>query len=341
MDGESKAIDRGRQAWRVEERGDNENQGDGAAQDDEGVAAMINAAKKIEKNNEMACPNNDVVREADCKLVTLKNPDQIRAWFVNKRHEKTESGKPLYNEKQLQVICKVVNRICEEMEDKAHVTEPLLWCMHGGPGVGKSHVLKGLKELFEFVGYQNNVHYVMTALQAVMAEQLEGDTLHHATGLVPKQFKKIPKFETGATKRQQEVSKLLEHCRWFIIDEISMVSAQLLADVEQKLRRMMKDIEATKKDARHMDRVFGGLNVLISGDFWQLDPPSGTALASVPGHLIPIAREYSLLLMCLKAWICCGDRGRIVYKVLQNSLSVYVVKTSGFWMYKRRCEREN
>ena len=223
-DGESKAIDRGRQAWRVEERGDNENQGDGAVQDDEGVAAMINAAKKIEKNNEEACPNNDVVREADCKLVTLKNPDQIRAWFVNKRHEKTESGKPLYNEKQLQVICKVVNRICEEMEDKAHVTEPLLWCMHGGPGVGKSHVLKGLKELFEFVGYQNNVHYVMTALQAVMAEQLEGDTLHHATGLVPKQFKKIPKFETGATKRQQEVSKLLEHCRWFIIDEISMVS---------------------------------------------------------------------------------------------------------------------
>ena len=177
----------------------------------------------------------------------MKHPDQIRAWFVGKRQEKTKSGKPSYKEKQLEVISKVVNRICEEMEDTAHVTEPLLWCMHGRPGVGKSHVLKALKEFVEFVGYQSNVHYVMTALQAVMAEQLEGDTLHHATGLVPKQFKKIPKFENGATKRQQEVPKLLEHCRWFIIDEISMVSAQLLADVEQKLRRMRKDIDATKK----------------------------------------------------------------------------------------------
>ena len=54
----------------------------------------------------------------------------------------------------------------------------------------------------------------------------------------------------------------------------------------------MKDIEATKKDGRQRDRSFGGLNVIVSGDFWQLDPPSGTALASVPGHLIAEAREY-------------------------------------------------
>ena len=92
----------------------------------------------------------------------------------------------MYKEKQFEVIGRVAERICAEMEDQAALTEPLLWCMHGGPGVGKSHVLKGVKDLRQFVGYQNNVHYVMTALQAVMAEQLEGDTLHHATGLVPK-----------------------------------------------------------------------------------------------------------------------------------------------------------
>ena len=61
---------------------------------------------------------------------------------------------------------------------------------------------------------------------------------------MPKQFKQTPKFETGATKRQQEVPKLLEHCQWFIINKISMVSAQLLADLEQKMRCMMKDIES-------------------------------------------------------------------------------------------------
>ena len=82
-------------------------------------------------------------------------------------------------------------------------------------------------------------------------------TLHHVTGLVPNHFKERAKFETCAKQRRQGVSKLLEHCRWFIIDEISMVSAQLSVDVNQKLRRMMKDIEATK-NAWHIDELLEG-----------------------------------------------------------------------------------
>ena len=61
--------------------------------------------------------------------------------------------------------------------------EPLFWCVHGGPGTGKSKVLLLLKELFAKCGWQMGLDYQMAALQAVMAEQLGGDTLHHACGI--------------------------------------------------------------------------------------------------------------------------------------------------------------
>eukprot|EP00959_Pyramimonas_sp_CCMP1952_P200760 4199184-Pyramimonas_sp.AAC.1 len=57
--------------------------------------------------------------------------------------------------------------------------------MHGGPGTGKSHVLRILrKELFEnIMKWTIGVHFQITAFQAVMAQLLGGDTMHHACGI--------------------------------------------------------------------------------------------------------------------------------------------------------------
>ena len=71
-----------------------------------------------------------------------------------------------------------------------------------------------------------------------------------------------------------DVAKRVLQWRWLIIDEISMVSARLLAEMDVRLRSVVRDIGTQKvHDGRY--RVFGGLNVLCSGDFWQLDPPEG------------------------------------------------------------------
>ena len=65
------------------------------------------------------------------------------------------------------------------------VTEPLIWCLHGGPGTGKSFVIKLLRELFtQVLGWEMGVEFQMAALQAVMAEQIGGDMLHHALGIM-------------------------------------------------------------------------------------------------------------------------------------------------------------
>ena len=62
-----------------------------------------------------------------------------------------------------------------------------LWMLHGGPGTGKSHVIRLLKEeLFEKeCGWISALDFQLGALQAVSADNLDGHTLHHALGLQP------------------------------------------------------------------------------------------------------------------------------------------------------------
>ena len=70
-----------------------------------------------------------------------------------------------------------------------------------------------------------------------------------------------------------------------------MVSAKLLAEVDVKLRSVVRDI-GTQKLQHGRSRPFGGLNVLMCGDFWQLDPPDGGFLGSIPTEFIHKARKY-------------------------------------------------
>ena len=68
-------------------------------------------------------------------------------------------------------------------DDRAQASDDSLrWVLHGGPGTGKSYVLKLLKEeLFESVlGWQRGVQFEVVALQATNADALDGDATHHA-----------------------------------------------------------------------------------------------------------------------------------------------------------------
>eukprot|EP00959_Pyramimonas_sp_CCMP1952_P285906 5978139-Pyramimonas_sp.AAC.1 len=74
-----------------------------------------------------------------------------------------------------------------------------------------------------------------------------------------------------------------------------MVSARLRAEVDAKLRGVIRDVGTTKLGEGGVPRPFGGLNVAMSGDFWQLAPPGGGFLADVPAERISAARKYTSL----------------------------------------------
>ena len=75
--------------------------------------------------------------------------------------------------------------------------------------------------------------------------------------------------------------------RWFIIDEISMVSARFLSEIDMRMRAAMRGIGTMKRDEHLYERPFGGVNVIVAGDFWQLDPPEpgGVSLSRIPSDL--------------------------------------------------------
>ena len=254
------------------------------------------ATASQKRENSLRSHMQNAERSASLQTLTSATAEDVEAWLQQLRERKDKNNKHVVNAKQFEAVEKIAARVIQELRAGPQPTdddfgEPLRWCVHGGPGTGKSkHVIVFIKELFEKVlHWDMGVHFQLVALQAVMADLLGGDTIHHALG--------IPVYKRGETnddavQKQLQVAKRVLQWRWLIIDEISMVSAKLLAEVDVKLRKVVRDICVGKTTSRGRDRPFGGLNVVICGDFWQLDPPDGGFLANVPVEYIQRARKY-------------------------------------------------
>ena len=72
-----------------------------------------------------------------------------------------------------------------------------------------------------------------------------------------------------------------------------MVSATLLAEIEMKLTALVRSVSPYNGDDHQQIRRFGGLNIIFSGDVWQLPPPEGGFLGDLPTEYIQNAREYT------------------------------------------------
>ena len=180
---------------------------------------------------------------------------------------------------------KVAERVCMEMDvletgNYDALPEPLRWSMHGRPGTGKTHVIKIIKEeLFENRSKRNiGVEVQIVALQAVKADLFAGDTIHHAFHFPVFGNVSKPTGDKGAMKTMKAILQL----RWLIIDEISMVSARLPADVDMKHCDYARAVDPFLKDANKNTRPLAGINLLCSGDSWQLPPPDGGLLGDIP-----------------------------------------------------------
>ena len=185
-------------------------------------------------------------------------------------------------------FCKVVaKRVAAELSTEPQALaeeDPLRWVLHGGPGTGKSYTLNLIRKgLFEdTLHWQQGVQYQVVTFQAVMAEALAGDTIHHALGL-----NWAGSGEGSGLKRLLELSLATLQWRWLIIDEFSMVSAELFAQLERRCREIMRDLSIAKYGTFDGTiRPFGGLNVILSGDLYQLPPPRGTFVGDVPWQFL-------------------------------------------------------
>lgn len=128
-------------------------------------------------------------------------------------------------------------------------------CITGAAGTGKSFLLKMIKEHFPFVH--------ITASTGVAAVNVAGITIHSWAGIGKATFPatEIVRFiNSGPGTR---IRRQLKKAKLLAIDEISMISAQVFDLLDQVL-----------KSVRENEKPFGGIQLVVLGDFFQLPPVS-------------------------------------------------------------------
>lgn len=144
----------------------------------------------------------------------------------------------------------------------------------GKAGTGKTTFLKRLRE-----SHVRNM--VVTAPTGVAAINAEGVTLHSFFQIPPGTFDpgKTPTLERKINKSKHKVMKSMD---LLVIDEVSMVRADLLDLVDARLR-----------EQRGNEQPFGGVQLLLIGDLMQLSPVVRADEAEVLSKYYPNFYFYS------------------------------------------------
>jgi hypothetical protein len=145
----------------------------------------------------------------------------------------------------------------------------------GHAGTGKSKLIEYMK------GMPGGRRQVVVAPTGVAALALKASTIHSLFRLP------VGVVDAAGMPEEERFGRLLRIMRRLVIDEISMVRADLLDGIDRRLR-----------DLRKSDKPFGGVQVVMVGDFLQLPPvvtPEDRSLLSKLGYDTPFAFSAKVL----------------------------------------------
>ena len=128
----------------------------------------------------------------------------------------------------------------------------------GSAGSGKTYTLN------QYIDYlrARRVPVAVTASTGIAATHMNGTTIHSWSGIGIKD--ELTDRDLSNLSRKQFLADRLKDTAVLIIDEISMLHAKQINLVSQVLKHVRKN-----------DKAFGGIQVVVAGDFFQL-PPIGS-----------------------------------------------------------------
>ncbi|MDN5891773.1 MAG: AAA family ATPase, partial [Psychrobacter sp.] len=128
----------------------------------------------------------------------------------------------------------------------------------GSAGSGKTYTLN------QYIDYlrARRVPVAVTASTGIAATHMNGTTIHSWSGIGIKD--ELSERDLTNLSRKQFLADRLKDTAVLIIDEISMLHAKQINLVSQVLKHVRKN-----------DKAFGGIQVVVAGDFFQL-PPIGS-----------------------------------------------------------------
>ncbi|KAM4060764.1 PIF1-like helicase [Hirsutella rhossiliensis] len=134
----------------------------------------------------------------------------------------------------------------------------ILLHVDGGGGTGKSFLIKVLSSHLQAAALPNPSPICRVAPTGVASNQIQGSTIHSLLRLpVGGAFTDLPPADAAALQSR------LRHVKYLVIDEKSMLGIEQLARIDSRLRQAFPQ--------RSLE-FFGGVSVLLVGDFFQLPP---------------------------------------------------------------------
>jgi ATP-dependent exoDNAse (exonuclease V) alpha subunit len=137
----------------------------------------------------------------------------------------------------------------------------------GEPGSGKTHTIN------RYIAWlhERGVNVAVTASTGIAATHVGGYTIHSWSGIGIKS--QLTDWDVDAIMSKEKTVRKILDAKVLIIDEISMLDATTLDSVDRVLREVRRGV-------LQETQVFGGLQVVFVGDFFQLPPVSkGSAIS--------------------------------------------------------------
>ena len=132
----------------------------------------------------------------------------------------------------------------------------------GSPGTGKTFLLNKYINFLK----QNQVEYAVVAPTGIAATHVGGSTINSFFGLgIANRFDEIS-IDEAASKKY--VYERVKNIKILVLDEVSMLSPELFGAVDGVL-----------KNIKQNSKVFGGIQVVLCGDFFQLPPVRSISLS--------------------------------------------------------------
>ena len=167
--------------------------------------------------------------------------------------------------------------------------KPFQIFLSGGAGVGKSFLIKAITEYLKRVLRYPNQNLdqpsvLVTASTGKAATGINGITLHSAFHLPVKSGLKSHEYKKPSDETLHMLRNKYQYLKVLIIDEISMIGRETFGHLDLVLKAIMQN-----------SSPFGGVSLLVVGDFLQLPPvnqkgvfmkPSKGSYSSFSGWLL-------------------------------------------------------
>jgi hypothetical protein len=125
----------------------------------------------------------------------------------------------------------------------------------GEPGSGKTHTVNAYTAYLR----ERGIEAAITASTGIAATHIGGMTIHSWSGIGIRSH--LTKYDLDAITSNEYIVKRVRRTNVLIIDEVSMLAPETLAMVE-----------AVCREIKQCPEPFGGLQVVLVGDFFQLPP---------------------------------------------------------------------